>query len=102
MNRIYVLILGMMLVTYLPRLIPLVIMGNKSIPVKVEEFLSYIPYAALGALIVPGFLSAIPEHLMSSLLGILVALILGYYKGGVVFPVVGAVVASMLVINIGL
>lgn len=102
MNKIYMLILGMMLVTYLPRLVPFILMGNKKIPARIEEFLSYIPYAALGALIIPGFASAIPGHFFSSLCGIVVALLLGYFKGGVVLPVIGAILASMLFINIGL
>lgn len=101
MNKMYMLILGMMIVTYLPRLTPFVLMGNKEIPEKVEEFLSYIPYAALGALIIPGFAIAIPDHFIASLLGIIVALLLGYYKGGVVLPVIGAIMASMLLINMG-
>lgn len=81
MSKVYVLILGMMIVTYLPRLIPFVIIGNKEVPEKVEELLSYIPYAALGALIIPGFATAIPGHFRVSLAGILAALIFGYIKG---------------------
>lgn len=100
MSKIYVLILGMMIVTYLPRLAPFLLMGNKKIPNKIEEFLSYIPYAALGALIVPGFANAIPGHFMASLLGLIVALILAYYKEGVVYPVLGAIITSMIFIII--
>ncbi len=102
MNRIHMLILGMMVATYLPRLIPFLLMGNKKIPAKIEEFLSYIPYAALGALIIPGFATAIPGHFTASLIGILVALVIGFYKHGVVLPVIGAILASMVLISIGL
>lgn len=102
MNKIYMLILGMMIVTYLPRLIPFILMGDKKIPVRIEEFLSYIPYAALGALIIPGFTSAIPGHFYPSLAGIIASLVLGYFKGGVVIPVIGAILTSMIFISIGL
>lgn len=102
MNNIYMLILGMMIVTYLPRFVPFLLMNNRKIPSKAEEFLSYIPYAALGALIIPGFITAIPGHWMVSLIGILTALVLGYLKNGVVIPVVGAICTCMLLVNLGI
>lgn len=102
MNNVYVLILCMMVVTYLPRFIPLLLMRNKKIPKKVEEFLSYIPYAALGALIIPGFATAIEGHFFVSLAGTLVALLIGYYKGGNVLPVLGAIGTCMLLVNMGI
>lgn len=102
MNNTYMLILGMMIVTYLPRLIPFLLMNDKKIPLKMEEFLSYIPYAALGALIIPGFITAIPGHWLVSLAGILIALLLGYLKGGVVVPVLGSIAVCMLLMNLGI
>ena len=93
------LILGMMIVTYLPRFVPFLLMNNRKIPSKVEEFLSYIPYTALGALIIPGFTTAIPGHWVVSFAGILTALVLGYFKGGVVTPVLGAIGTCMLLAN---
>lgn len=102
MSKVYVLILGMMLVTYIPRLIPFLVMGNRKIPENVEEFLSYIPYAALGALIIPGFISAIPNHPFISAAGLLTALILGYFKDGVVIPVLGSICMCMILINLGI
>lgn len=102
MNSIYMLILGMMIVTYLPRLIPFLLMNDRKFPLKMEEFLSYIPYAALGALIIPGFITAIPGHWLISMAGILTALVLGYLKGGVVIPVVGAICTCMLLVNYGI
>jgi len=101
MNNMYLLILGMMIVTYLPRLLPFLIMNDKQMPPKVEEFLSYIPYAALGALILPGFIYAIPGRPMVSVAGILAALVLAYFKDGVVVPVVGAIFTCMLLLNYG-
>lgn len=102
MNNIYMLILGMMIVTYLPRFIPFVLMNNKKIPPKVEEFLSYIPYAALGSLVIPGFITAIPGHILASVGGIVAALILGYFNGKVIVPVVGAICTCMLLVNLGI
>jgi len=100
MNNIYVLIFGMMLVTYIPRFVPFLLMNNRKISPKIEEFLSYIPYAALGALIIPGFTTAIPGHWGVSLAGVLTALGLGYFKGGVIIPVLSAIGMCMLLINL--
>lgn len=102
MNNIFMLILGMMIVTYLPRLVPFLLMNDKKIPSKMEEFLSYIPYAALGALIIPGFLTAIPGHWLVSIVGIFTALLLAYLKGGVVIPVVGSILTCILLVNCGI
>lgn len=96
MNKITILILGMMIATYLPRLIPFLLLGNRKIPKKIEEFLSYIPFAALGSLIIPGVATAIPEHFVTSLVGIIIALLIGYFKGGIVLPILGAIAASIL------
>ena len=102
MNKITMLILGMIVVTYLPRLIPFILMGNKKIPKKFEEFLNYIPYAALGALIIPGFSSAIPGNFSSSLAGLLVALLIGFFRGGVILPVIGAILTCMMFLKFGI
>jgi branched-subunit amino acid transport protein len=101
MNNIYMLILGMTVVTYLPRLIPFIIMSDKKLPSRLQEFLGYIPYAALGALIIPGFINAIPEHEIASMVGIVTALVLGYLKSGVVIPVLGSIFICMLLVNFG-
>jgi branched-subunit amino acid transport protein len=49
-------ILGMMVVTYLPRLLPGLLIGRYRPPPWFETWLKSIPYAALGALILPGLL----------------------------------------------
>lgn len=44
-------ILGTMLVTYIPRMLPLVLLSKSVLPKKVEEFLDYIPIAILGSIL---------------------------------------------------
>lgn len=44
-------ILGTMVVTYIPRMLPLVLLSKAKLPKKVEEFLDYIPIAILGAIL---------------------------------------------------
>jgi branched-subunit amino acid transport protein len=55
------LILGMAAVTYIPRLMPFLLLNRLRIPFRVNAFLKAIPVAAIGALIVPGVLTATPE-----------------------------------------
>lgn len=47
-NRdIYLMILGMTLVTYLPRVLPTFLMGRIRLSARVEHFLQLIPYTAM-------------------------------------------------------
>jgi len=61
---IWLLFGGMFLATYLPRLLPLLMTRELPFPGSVSRWvrrwLRYFPYAALGALIFPGILSALP------------------------------------------
>ena len=54
---IMVMIMGMALVTYLPRMLPSVVMDKATISPKVEKFLRMIPYTAMAALIFPGIVN---------------------------------------------
>lgn len=57
---IWILLGGMFLVTYLPRLIPFLLGRELEPPRWLLKWLTFFPYAALGALIFPGILSAVP------------------------------------------
>ena len=59
---IWGLLTGMFLVTYLPRMAPFLIGRELELPGWVRRWLDYFPYAALGALIFPGILEAVPGH----------------------------------------
>ena len=48
------LLLGMGLVTYLPRMLPLVALANRKLPQGVIDWLNFIPVAILSALVAPG------------------------------------------------
>ena len=49
-------ITGMLIVTFLPRFLPLMLLGKKELPQKVISWLSYIPAAVLSALLAPSIL----------------------------------------------
>ncbi len=57
MERFILVILGMAVVTYVPRFLPMYILTRLEIPKLVTDWLSYVPVAVLAALIVPGVLT---------------------------------------------
>ncbi|MCT4584933.1 MAG: AzlD domain-containing protein [Peptostreptococcaceae bacterium] len=100
MNNLLFVIFGMMLVTYIPRLIPFYLVTDKNINKKLDLFLKFIPYTALGALVIPGVFNAIPNSILASTTGALFALLYAYYKGGIIIPVIGSIVVSFLSVYI--
>ena len=55
-QRLIFIFLGMMLVTYVPRLLPLLALSQVRLPDRLMSWLSYLPAAILSALIFPGAL----------------------------------------------
>lgn len=96
---IIVMIMGMFIVTMLPRLIPVFIVEKIQFRPWVNRWLLAIPYAALGALIFPGILSIVPNQPIVGLLGGLVAITLSLLRLNVVFVVIGSILAAYIMIN---
>lgn len=46
-------LISAMVVTYIPRMLPLVILSKTKLPTKIERFLDYIPIAILGSILLP-------------------------------------------------
>ena len=105
MNVTYVLIsvLIMALVTYLPRMLPLVIF-RKTIENKfIKSFLAYVPYAVLGAMTFPNILfSTSPDgafslvHFLGGLAGMLAAMVLAYFRRGLLLVAVSSVAVAFI------
>ncbi len=53
MSEIAILILLMSLVTFIPRVLPILALSRRSLPEPVERWLSYVPVAVLAALLAP-------------------------------------------------
>jgi branched-subunit amino acid transport protein len=53
---VFLTILGMMLVTYLPRLLPIWLLATRSLPEIVITWLRYVPAAVLSAMLFPAVL----------------------------------------------
>lgn len=102
MPEILLIILGMLAATYIPRLIPFLVISRINIPRRVDAFLKCIPAAAIGALIIPGVFSAIPGMPHAALAGIAFALLFGLLRGGIIIPVLGSVAVAWLVMYLSI
>ncbi|GGM25650.1 hypothetical protein GCM10011351_09200 [Paraliobacillus quinghaiensis] len=91
-------IIGMAVVTVIPRLIPAFIMDKVNFPNWVNRWLNVIPYAALGALIFPGILTVIPEQPWIGFVGGLVAIGLAVFRVNIIVVVIGAA-ATVFILN---
>jgi branched-subunit amino acid transport protein len=94
-NTMIIIILGMAVVTYIPRLLPLVTMNGKVMPPKVTAVLQNVPYAALGALIFPGILF-VQESIWFGVIGGLTALIVALLSTNLIIIVVSAIAVLTL------
>ncbi len=85
------LIVGMALVTYIPRLAPFALLHRWSLPFGVRRVLEQIPAAALGALLIPDALNALPGRPGVAAVGLGVAVVLSLAWGNLILTVMGAV-----------
>ncbi len=84
-------VLLMALVTYLPRILPLVVFRKEIKSNYVKSFLYYVPYAVLGALTFPDIFYS-TGNFATALCGTIVALILAYKDKGLVVVAIGAII----------
>ena len=96
-------LIGMMLVTAPPRVIPLVMLSQKNLPLVVERWLAYVPAAVLSAMLFPSVLMSEGKlavqldnlYLWASVPAILIA-----WKTRSLFPPVVAGVVTLAVIRL--
>jgi branched-subunit amino acid transport protein len=93
MNDVLWVVLGMAVVTYLPRLAPTLLVGRFQLPAGVRRWLDAVPYAALGALIFPGVLGVDPKEPLVGWVGGAVAVVLSLFRLHILFVVGGAILA---------
>ena len=96
--NVFLLILGMALVTYLPRALPAAVIDKLHFSQKTEKFLKLIPYTAMTALIFPGILSSDPARPEMGIVGGLTAGVLALFKCPVMLCVLAAVFVNFLMV----
>lgn len=93
MDRILIVVLLMALVTYVPRMLPMVFLGDRDLPPFWDSLFYYIPFAVLGALLFPGILKS-TGNFSSSLAGTIVAFALVWWGRSPIVVVFGAIAAA--------
>lgn len=87
------LVFGMTLVTYLPRMLPSIIIDKMRFGARTEKFLRLIPFTAISALIFPGVFFVDGANIYIGIVGALTAGILAWLR----FPVMVCVLAAIAV-----
>ena len=89
----------MALVTYLPRMLPMAVFRKEISSKYIKSFLYYIPYTVLAAMTFPAIFSS-TESQVGAIAGCIVAVLLAYFKRGLLVVALGAAgtvfVVSML------
>lgn len=102
MNTAYIIagIAVMALVTYLVRMLPMVIFRKKITNIRVKSFLYYVPYAVLSAMTFPAIFSSTGTY-VSAIAGCTAAVGLAYKGKGLLTVAVGAAAAVFVVQMLG-
>ena len=79
MNNVYIYILVMAGVTYLIRMLPLVLFKKEITSSYVKSFLYYVPYVTLAVMTFPAILTA-TANIWSAAIGFAIALILAWNR----------------------
>ena len=102
MNKFVWYLLTMAGVTYLIRMLPLVLIKRKITNKYVVSFLYYLPYAVLTVMTVPAVFYA-TGNVWSALVGFMVALIVAYFEKGLMTVALcscGGVLITELILDI--
>ena len=84
-------ILGMAVVTYIPRAVPLTFLEGRELPPSIQNVLRNIPYAVLGALIFPAILFIQEGNIWFGVIGAAAAFGIAFTGANVIFVVLGSI-----------
>ena len=82
-------------ITYLVRMLPLVLFRKKIKSRFLKSFFFYIPYAVLAAMTIPAILYS-TSSIASAIAGLCVALLLAYFEQSLIIVAAGACIAAFL------
>lgn len=79
MNNFWIYLLTMAGITYLIRMLPLVLLKRKITNKFVLSFLHYVPYAVLSVMTIPAIFTS-TSYIISAVAGFIVAMVLSYFE----------------------
>lgn len=91
MTKMFIAVLLMALVTYLPRVLPLAIFRKDIKSKYIKSFLYYLPFAVLAALTFPDIFYS-TSLAASAIVGCVSALILAYFERSLLVVAIGSIV----------
>ena len=94
-DKVILMLLGMLAVTYIPRALPVILVDKIKYSEKTEKFLNIIPYTAMTALVFPGVLT-VDANYMIGIAGIAVASILAWFKCPAIICVIAAIIIDFI------
>lgn len=86
----FIAVILMATVTYIPRVLPILIFRKKIKSKYIKSFLHYVPFAVLAALTFPDILYS-TGNFTTAICGTIVALFLAYKKKSLVVVAIGAI-----------
>lgn len=95
-SGLLLMILGMALVTYIPRALPAIMLDKLRFHGRVEKFLRLIPYTAMAALVFPGVVGVDPARPVIGLAGALAAGLLAWRKKPLMLCLLAAIAVDFL------
>lgn len=93
-DNLLLVVLGMGAVTYIPRVIPLILLKNIKLPPYINSFLKFIPASALSALIFPGALYS-TGSVESAAAGCVAAIGLALARVNIMLVVLGGIAGAV-------
>lgn len=84
-------IIGMGIVTYIPRMLPLVLFHTNHLHPRIQGILKNVPFAILGALIFPGVLTINPDSYLYGIIGAAAAFIAAWLNLNVILVVLSSI-----------
>jgi branched-subunit amino acid transport protein len=91
MNELIWVIVGMGLVTYIPRMLPLVMFHTNNLHPRLQGILKNVPFAILGALIFPNVLNINPDSYFYGVIGAAAAFIAAWLNLNVILVVLSSI-----------
>ncbi|MEH7546443.1 MULTISPECIES: AzlD domain-containing protein [Bacillaceae] len=95
-SEILWMIIGMGLVTYIPRMLPFLLFKGKELPPFLQGVLKNVPYATLGALIFPAIIFIQDDDIWYGVLGAAAAFITAFLGANVIVVVLGSIAVLAL------
>lgn len=95
-SEIVWMIVGMGLVTYIPRMLPFVLFKGKELPPFVQGVLKNVPYATLGALIFPAIFFIQNDDIWYGIIGAAAAFLAAFLGANVIVVVLGSITVLSL------